>query len=1037
MAFDIYLVNSGSVAVSAGTLSLHGGGAETGATTVATGSTLLFRAFGDPVAFTSTASLTGAGTVEMDGDSWATFGPGTTYNLSGTTFLAGGELVLDNASATVGTLNITGGELSGSANVTVSGATTWSGGAITGSGSVDVKAGLQLGMAGATDPTTETLLGRTLINEGVATMFGLNTFSQTGESTFDNLHNATVTAQDGSDWGVVDDDSNPSFINEGTFIVDAGSGGLTLVQTYVDSSGSIQVESGTLGLGASGSIEGAVSVAAGATFQLGNNFNAENYIFSSTSTISGAGAVEFGSGLVVNFTSGSTYNITGSTTIDTSGGSGDNVIFPAGSNVISLGDLFIDTGEVDFNTGSTITVPSLTQSSGTLNGSDAVVVTGATVWTGGSMTGTGSTTAMGGLSLGAAGDPHDEENLDARTFMNAGAATWVGGGEIDIDWGGNFINQVGATFAEETPNPIYTNIGVGQFPSGTFTNQGTFTVASGGTASLEPFLINTGTIEIESGTWTLSGNGTGAGGTIKVDAGATLNLNMFYASANVTGPGTVNLIEASQANPGIFSGGTITGNNFFVVNGNVSVPSLNMTGGFLIVNGTLTVTGSMLFDAGYIVGPGKIIAEGGLTLGSIAGGQSEIYGAELVNDGAATILGQTQQGWSDGAVFVNPVGSTIAIQGGGQGIDADGTVSIVNQGSITAAVGVGTSFLIQFTNITNSGTISVTSGTLSLQSGGQTTGSYSASAGSTVDFGHSAWIFNTGSSVNGGGAVIFSSDPQPSYFENGSTYNITGTTFQESDSALGFLPGSTVQSVGALTLTTGGINFDTGAAVTLASLNESGGTLTGPDAVSVTGATTWTAGEMSGAGSTVAQGGLVLGTAGLSNQSQQLDERTLINTGAGTINGKQLILQETSGAAFINASGATLTIDNGVTLQDAGDNTSTFQNNGSITVVAGNNANAVTISSSPGRPAFLANAGSIELTTGTLVLRVDGSSTGSFTADTGTLLEFTDNSNFDLNASSTTSGVGTFEFNGDLTKVAAGADLQRHGPHQRSRGRRI
>ena len=1021
VAFDVYFANSGSVAIAAGTLSLHGGGAETGSTTVASGATLLFRAFGDPVAFTSTAALTGAGTVELDGDSWATFGPGTTYNLSGTTFLTGGELVLDDASATIGTLDLTGGELSGSANVTVTGATAWSGGTITGSGSIDAKAGLQLGIAGATDSTTESLLGRTLINEGSATMFRLNTFSQTGGSTFDNLHNATVTAQDGSDWGVVDDDSNPSFINEGTLIVDAGSGGLTLIQTYVESSGSIQVESGTLGLGASGSIEGPVSVAAGATFQLGKNFNAEVFTFSSTSTISGAGAVDFGSGLVANFTSGSTYNITGSTTIDTSGGSGDNVMFPAGSNVSSLGNLSIDTGEVDFNTGNTITVPSLTQSSGTLNGSDAVVVTGATVWTGGSMTGTGSTTAMAGLTLGADGDPHDEENLDARTLVNVGAATWVGGGEIDIDWGGNFINQAGATFAEESPNPIFTNIGVGQFPSGTVTNQGTFTVASGGTAALEPFLINTGTVEIESGTWTLSGNGTGAGGTIQVDAGATFNLNMFYALPNVTGPGTVNSIQASQANPGNFIGGTITGNNFLVVNGNVSVSTLNMTGGFLIVNGTLTVTGSMLFDAGYIVGPGKIIAEGGLTLGTIVGGQSEIYGVELVNDGAATIFGQTQEGWNSGAVFVNPVGSTVTIQGGGQGIQADGSVSILNQGSITAAVGVGASFLIQFTNITNSGSISVTSGTLSLQSGGQATGSYGVGAGSTIDFGHSSWIFNSGSLVKGAGAVIFSSNPQPSYFDDGSTYDITGTTFQKSTSVLAFLPGSSVQSVGALTLSVGGINFDTGAAVSLTSLNESGGNLTGPDTVTITGATAWTAGEMSGAGSTVAQGGLVLGAAGLSNQSQQLDERTLINAGAGTINGNQLILQETSGAAFVNASGAILTINNGVTLQDAGDNTSTFQNNGSITVIAGNSANAVTISSSPGRPAFLTNAGSIELSTGTLVLRVDGSSTGALTADASTLLEFTDNSNFGLNFGSTTSGAGTFEFNGELTREAAGA----------------
>jgi hypothetical protein len=1033
VAFNGYFVNSnptasGTIAVDSGTLQLGGGGADNGSITVASGATLLFGQFSPSFAFTPPGTLMGAGTVELDGDSWATFAAGATYNVSGATFINGGELVLDNTSATMGTLNMTNGELSGSASVTVSGPIAWSGGTMTGSGSTDAKGGLQLGMSNASEATHEQLTGRTLINESTATMFALNTFTQSGGSTFENLATASLTVQGGSGWGNGADNSNPSFINDGAFIVAAGTA-TTEVQVYFNNAGAVQINTGTLGLCANGRATGSFSVVDGATLQFGNNFDYEAYTFTTSSTISGAGTVDFGSGVMANFIAGSTYNITGATVIDTGSDPDDNLLFSSGCNVLSVGDLTITSGVVNFSTGAIITVPNLTLNvGGTLTGSDSVVVSGATDWIDGSMAGTGSTTAAGGLTLGANDGANHGEDLEARTFINAATATWIGSGDMAIGSGATFVNQAGASFAEESPNDIGTDFGVGHEPSGTFDNEGTFTVNSGATASMDPFFQNSGSVEIQSGTWTLNGSGS-ASGTFQVDNGAVFNLNKFYGfpAANVTGPGTVNLIDGSQAAPVAFTGGDIpvtNGPSFFEVTGNTSVASLNMTSGFLIVDGTLTVTGAMLWDGGYIVGPGKIIAQGGLTLGETTDEDMALEGTTLVNVGAGTMSGQAQIDMGEGAVFINQQGATLAILGGGSDIFPDGTITLFNQGSITATVGSGTVYTIGPATLDNSGSISVTSGTLDLETGGVASGIFNVAAGSTLELDQFSWAFDAGSSVGGAGTVDFNYNAYGSNFYSGSTYNVSGATILESQSTLVFSSGSEVENTGALSLLNGGVNFSTGAAVSIASLSEQGGELTGPDTVTISGSTLWTGGDMTGTGVTSADGGLTIGINNNIGMATSLQERTLVNSGTGTITGS-LTMEEVFGAVFVNSKNATLTIASDMDWYDNGDNNSTIENDGAITVDAG--IGTVLIYSGSQEPSFLTNTGSIEVSSGTLDLQVDGASTGSLTADGGAILEFGSNSTFLLNAGSVTGGPGTVEFDGLITKMDADASYNGTG----------
>ena len=83
-----------------------------------------------------------------------------------------------------------------------------------------------------------------------------------------------------------------------------------------------------------------------------------------------------------------------------------------------------------------------------------VTVSGATTWTGGTMTGTGVTNASGGLTIGGTAANTNYQVQLTRTLNNPGTGqierSVTGGGfstTLFIDSGGTFDNQPGASFA--------------------------------------------------------------------------------------------------------------------------------------------------------------------------------------------------------------------------------------------------------------------------------------------------------------------------------------------------------------------------------------------------------------------------------------------------------------------------------------------------------------------------------------------------------------------------------------------------------------
>src|SRR5262249_32107610 len=149
----------------------------------------------------------------------------------------------------------------------------------------------------------------------------------------------------------------------------------------ITGTGKVQVNSGTLAVNGNSTITGTFTVATGATLVF-DPTQYLSFLFDSGASISGAGTVRFGSETAATFAAGSSYDVTG-TTVIASGSAGDaNVVFSPGSSVQAVGGLTIQSGVVNFSTGSTITAASLNQSGGTLTGSDSVVVSGQTTWTG-------------------------------------------------------------------------------------------------------------------------------------------------------------------------------------------------------------------------------------------------------------------------------------------------------------------------------------------------------------------------------------------------------------------------------------------------------------------------------------------------------------------------------------------------------------------------------------------------------------------------------------------------------------------------------
>ena len=154
--------------------------------------------------------------------------------------------------------------------------------------------------------------------------------------------------------------------------------------------------------------------------------------------MTGAGTVEFLFDYWASvFDSNSVFNVTGTTIINAQ----NDVDFLSGSHAQKLGSVTLESGTLNLSSGLAVSAASLTETSGAvLTGSDPLTVSGLTTWTGGTMSGTGSTVADGTLQLGASGDPTTSSISSVRTLDVSGGGTLEPRDTLEQSYGSTFVN---------------------------------------------------------------------------------------------------------------------------------------------------------------------------------------------------------------------------------------------------------------------------------------------------------------------------------------------------------------------------------------------------------------------------------------------------------------------------------------------------------------------------------------------------------------------------------------------------------------------
>ncbi|MDB5357084.1 MAG: hypothetical protein JWN24_3537 [Phycisphaerales bacterium] len=569
----------------------------------------------------------------------------------------GGSLVLATTS-TVSTLTISSGTLDGAGNVTVSGALTWSGGTMQGTGKTVSAVGGTLSI----DTSTHNL-ARVLESDGTATwtagdlqMMG-GTFNNNGSFTFNS---AAAYQSEGVSYF-------NAFNNAGSF-TKLGAGELDFhgnvnnsfgpTSLPFNNTGTISVQAGILSIeGVLGTSSGHMSTTAPGTLLIGYG-----YTFNASATITGDGTIglagnysfapgQFSPTGTVNFISG-TITVNNAFTPTALGTIGATVTF---NNAVNYNGAVNIHGWATFAAAESFSALTLT---GTLDGAGDVTVTGALVWSGGRMQGTGKTVsaATGTLSINTS----TSLNL-SRVLESDGTATWTGG---NLDMNGGTLNNNGSfTYDSAARWDIY---GVGG--TSTFNNVGSLTKQGAGELDLYTGFVpvafnnaNTGTVSVQAGVMSLQtvpnlAGGTLTGGAWDVFSNSTLKLpgSITTLAANVQLNGVGSIITASGGGANALSGlAAIASGGSLSLQGGQSLSAMP-------AGGTFTNHGTVNLGAGSHLSVAGAFTQGadGSFITQLSGPTSASFG-QLTATGAVTIGGALEANL--GAGYDPAAGQTFSV----------------------------------------------------------------------------------------------------------------------------------------------------------------------------------------------------------------------------------------------------------------------------------------------------------------------------------------------------------------------------------------
>jgi autotransporter-associated beta strand protein len=674
---------------------------------------------------------------------------------------------------------------------------------------------------------------------------------------------------------------------------------------------------------------GTVSIFSGATLTLGTGGTSGS---TSDSIISGAGNL-----LVegpANFAG--TVNVAGSNIFNLPEFDVANL---TGDYICTNNVLAIDGGIVNFDGTGIVAPATLTVNTFcTLGGSNLVTVSGPTTLnTSSTLSGTNLVVANGGLTIPGG------LSISGRTLVNNGTCNWNGAGAIGLNNSATLSNGPAGTFNCTAGGTVQNSSG-----NNLVANAGLF-LTTGGTATttISPPFNNSGTVEVQSGTLSLSGGLTDSGG-ITINSGSTLFVgsaavnSLSTPGSSITGAGnvefggtgnfagTVNVAGTNMFNNGTatFAGPYTCTNNAMIISGGTA----NFNGTGVIAPATLTVntfgtlggsnlvsvSGSTVFgSSSALSGANQVIANGGLT---ILSGLS-ISGRTLVNTASGLWTnsqgGVPNLGLSSGGVLSNAPGANLEFNGNDNVGLSTGGGAVVNAGTFLKTGAGSTSTLNA--PFTNSGQVNIVAGTLALGGGGMSSANISVTSGAGIQFSGGTFTLPPGASISGAGSFTVSAGT-PNF---AGTVNLGGSNTISGGTAT--FTGPYICTNNALTIG-GTANFNGTGVIAPASLTvNTFGTLGGSNLVSVSGPTVFgSSSALSGSNLVVANGGLTI-LSGLS-----ISGRTLVNTASG------LWTNSLGGVPGLGMSfGAVLSNAPGANLQFAGSDNIGFSTGGGAVVNAG------------------------------------------------------------------------------------------------------
>ena len=688
------------------------------------------------------------------------------------------------------------------------------------------------------------------------------------------------------------------------------------------------------------------------------------------------------------------------------------------ASTINNGALNVAGGTLTAN--GSLTTKTLNLSSGLLNGTGVVTVNNVMNWSGGTVStgGAGSTNIAGGATLNVTGA--GAMTVSAGNFNTAGTTAWAGTGNLLLNNAATFNNNGTFDFQSDAGMqytaggaPTFTNTGtlaksagsgtttIGISNAFNFINNGTLNAQVGTVNYASNNVFNSGTVFTGAGSNVVTGNSTFSGtltsssnlvlqggnfsgssaelvgtigwsggtmssGTFTVPGGATLNLNLTGAGANVisaatfANAGTLNL--GGTSNLLLNNGAQLNNSGMLNVQGDIGfqytaggVPAFNNSGTLMKSAGTTSVIGitnpisfvnsgtlnavvgtinyaaNNTFNSGTMfTGAGTNLVTTGSTFSGTVTSSSNLTLQSGNFSGTANLAGTTT--WTGGAMtgaLTIPSGATLIGSGAGNK-SVDGG-SVTNAGTVNWT-GVGNLLLNNAVTFTNNAAFNLQS-----------------DAGIQYTSGSQPTFNNTGTLTKSAGATSVIGISNPISFVNSGTLNAAAGTINYA-SANAFNSGTQFTGAGSNLVTTG--STFSGTVTSSSNLTLQSGNFSGT--ANLAGTTTWTGGAMTGA-LTIPSGATLIGS-GAGNKS--VDGGSVTN--AGTVNwtgAGNLLLN--NAVTFTNNAAFNLQSDAGI--QYTSGLQPTFNNTGTLTKSAGATS-VIGISN----PISFVNSGTLNAAVGTI-----------------------------------------------------------------------